>query len=288
LSTHHEVICEFNASVDQLKNIIPDIDVLIFRSGVDINKEVLMQAKRLSLLIRAGSGIDNLDLNYVNQKDLELIRIPEPGAKAVAELTFSMMLALSRNLITADRLTRQGRWAKHELRGFLLTGKTLGIVGVGNIGTRVGQLGVSWGMDAIGYDIDDSPQFFTRMKDNGIRNADFKTVVSTADYLSIHVPLDKSTRNMFNGEVFAQMKSGSYLINLARGGVVDEKALFEALTSGNKLRGAALDVHVSEGEGMISPLAELDNVILTPHIGAMTIDSQQEIGQRIIEIIEAR
>lgn len=268
--------------------MIPDQEVLIFRSGVDINKQVLEHGKNLSLLIRAGSGIDNLDIDYVNERNLELIRIPEPGAKAVAELTFTMMLGLSRNIVKADRLTRQGKWAKHELRGFLLTGKTLGIIGAGNIGTRVGRLGNRWGMEVICYDIDTTPEFFTRMKENGIRPMEFDDVISNADYLCIHVPLSDDTRNMIDAEVIARMKPGAYLLNLARGGVVDEIALHDALINGENLRGAALDVHVTEGEGKISPLAEFDNVILTPHIGAMTIDSQREIGRRIVEIIESR
>jgi len=177
--------------------------------------------------------------------------------------------------------------AKNELKGYLLTGKTLGIIGTGNIGSRVGQLGAAWGMKVIGCDVITAPDFAAQLAKKKIELRDFSEVISTADFVSIHVPLSESTGNMFNAEVLSKMKPGSYLINLARGGIVDEQALYEALKTGDTLRGAALDVHQNEGQGKISPLSSLPNVILTPHIGAQTSDSQREIGERIIEIIES-
>lgn len=278
-------MCEFNAPESKLISLIQDRDILVFRSGVVISREVLENGNQLKLIIRAGSGVDNIDLEAVNDLNLQLIRIPQPGAKAVAELTFALMLSLSRELIRADISTRQGEWLKSQLTGYLLTGKVLGIIGVGNIGSRVGYLGSSWGMEVIGFDIIDTQDFHNEVLEKGVKLVGFEEVLTQADYLSLHVPLSQDTRNLIDGEQLSAMKPGSYLINLARGGIVNEQALYRELTTENRLRGAGLDVHEIEGEGKISPLAELPNVVLTPHIGAMTIDSQKEIGSRILSTI---
>lgn len=285
LREDHDVICAFNAKDDVLKEVIVDREVVILRSGVQITAEVMACAPDLKLLLRAGSGFDNIDVDYVNEHGLRLIRIPGPGAKAVAEMSFTFMLALARNLLEADRLTRQGHWAKNKLTGELLTGKRLGIVGAGNIGTQVGKLGVAWGMEAIGCVEPATPEEAERLRAEGIRMTDFDEVISTSDFISIHVPLLDATRNLINSQELAMMKPGAYLINLARGGVVNEQALYDALTEG-QLAGAGVDVHENEGEGKISLLAELPNVILTPHIGAGTIDSQREIGDIVINILK--
>jgi len=163
----------------------------------------------------------------------------------------------------------------------------LGIVGAGNIGSRVGQLGAAWGMQPVGCVEDPSAIVEAQLKRMGIRLTDLDEVASSADFLSIHVPLTESTRHLVDARVLSRMKTGAYLINLARGGVVDEKALYKELIAGGRLRGAALDVHEAEGEGKISPLATLPNVILTPHIGAMTADAQRDIGRRAVAIIDS-
>src|SRR4029077_3540569 len=142
------------------------------------------------------------------------------------------------------------------------------------------------GMEAIGCIADPTPAIVHALHEKGIKIADFDAVLAAADFVSVHVPLSESTRNLINGRALTLMKKGSYLINLARGGVVDEAALYAALTSG-RLAGAALDVHEHEGQGQISPLAQLPNVLLTPHIGASTVETQQQIGVRVVEIIEA-
>ena len=286
LRQRHHVICAFDAEEEVLQSLIRDREVLIFRSGVNITTEVMASAPNLKLLVRAGSGLDNLDLEYVRKRRLKLVRISEPGAQAVAELTFALMLALARQVLVADRLLRQGRWAKHELTGYLLAGKTLGIIGAGTIGSRVGQMGAVWGMEVIGCVEHPSARRAARLREKGIRLTSCQEVLATADFVTIHVPLKESTRNMIDADALARMKPKAFLLHLARGGVVDEDALYKALTEGH-LRGAALDVHKEEGEGKISPLAELPNVILTPHIGAVTIESQREISARVIEIIDA-
>ncbi|MCI0395970.1 MAG: hydroxyacid dehydrogenase, partial [Chloroflexi bacterium] len=286
LKERHEVICAFGAGEEELKARITGCEALIFRSGVQITADVMRCAPDLRLILRAGSGIDNIDLDYVQGRQITLVRIPGPGAKAVAEMSFALMLALARNVLTADRLLRQGRWAKHELTGYLLTGKVLGIVGAGNIGTRVGRLGAAWDMEVLGCVEHPTAEAAGRLATSGIRLATFAEVLARSDFVSIHVPLKGSTRYLINAQSLARMKPGAFLINLARGGVVNEAALYQTLCEG-RLAGAALDVHEQEGEGKISPLAELPNVILTPHIGAGAIDSQREIGEIILETIDS-
>jgi D-3-phosphoglycerate dehydrogenase len=287
LRERHDVVCAFNASEEKLKSLIRDREVLICRSGVTISAAVMSCAPALQLIIRAGSGTDNIDLDYVRRHGIRLERIPEPGAKAVAELAFALMLALARNLLNADRMLRQGHFAKHELSGYALRGKVLGIIGAGNIGALTGQMGAAWGMKVLGCVENPSPEVAAELAGKGIQLTDFEEIVAKADFLSLHVPLTNATRNMINAGVLSRMKAGSYLINLARGGVVDEAALHQALSEGKTLRGAALDVHQVEKEGHVSPLAALPNVVLTPHIGAQTIDSQREIGGRILEIMDS-
>lgn len=285
LREKHDLICVFDATTPTLKSLIQDRELLIFRSGVSITADVMECAPNLKWLIRAGSGIDNLDVEYVHQRGLELVRIPGPGAQAVAEMSFALMLALSRHLLEADRSMRQGRWAKKELVGSLLADKVLGIIGIGNIGTRVAELGVAWGMEVIACDVCISPARAVKLGEKGIRLTDFDEVISAADFVSVHVPLNDSTYKMINVNVFSIMKSGSFLINLSRGGVVDEQALSKALSERGTLRGAALDVHEEEGEGKLSPLVGLSNVILTPHIGAAVAEAQRQIGLRIQELV---
>jgi phosphoglycerate dehydrogenase-like enzyme len=162
----------------------------------------------------------------------------------------------------------------------------LGIYGAGNIGSCVGQLGAAWGMEVIGCVEHPTRASADRLRRKDIRMTSRDEVLARADFLSIHVPLKDSTRNLINAQAFSRMKPGAFLTNLSRGGVVNEAALYQALVNGH-LRGAALDVHEQEGEGKISPLAGLKNVILTPHIGAGTFDTQREIGEIVIEAIEA-
>ncbi|MDH3433225.1 MAG: hydroxyacid dehydrogenase [Gammaproteobacteria bacterium] len=287
LREKNDVVLAFNAGTDELKKRISDRDALVFRSGVDINADVMARAPGLRLLVRAGSGCDNVDLDYVQKNGLEIIRIPGPGARAVAELGFSLMLALARQIVVADKLLRSGRWAKHELSGYLLAGKTLAIYGAGNIGSLLGCLGHAWDMDVIGCVKNPSAERAAELLKHGVRLAGADEVLATGDFLSINLPLTDETRNLIDKQAISRMKPGSFLVNLARGGIVDEHALLEALTGG-RLAGAGLDVHASEGEGKISPLVGLSNVILTPHIGAMTVDSQRAIGDRIIEIVAQR
>ena len=253
---------------------IRDRQALIFRSGVDITADLMREAPELRLLIRGGSGLDNLDLAYVEEKGLELVRIPEPGARSVAELAFAFMLGLARQVPLADGLLRQGQWAKHRITGHLLGGKTLGILGAGNIGTQVGQMGAAWGMTALGCVAHFSESRAAELERKGIELVSCDELLARSDFLSIHLPLSDTTRNLIDAAALARMKPGAILVNLARGGVVVEADLCEALRSGH-IRAAGVDVHEREGDGLISPLAEFPNVLLTPHMGAGTVDASE-------------
>lgn len=285
LRTRHDVVSALNATEDELCARISDREALIFRSGVHITEKVMSCAPDLALLIRAGSGLDNLDLDYARRRSIELFRIPEPSAQAVAELAFGLMLTLARQIRVADEQLRQGHWTKQTTAGYLLRGKVLGIIGVGNIGSRVAELGMAWGMETLGHKRVMSPEHTERLRRKGIQLTTFEEVLRRADFVSLHVPLKESTHHLVGAEALGLMKPGAFLVNMARGGVVDERALHEALLRGGPPAGAGLDVHESEGEGRISPLAGLPNVVLTPHIGATTVDTQREIGERILEIV---
>ena len=284
LSIDHEVVTAFGASEPVLTEVIAGCDVLVFRSGVTITASVLDAAPTLSLILRAGSGFENIDLDVVRRRGIRFVRIPGPGANAVAELSFAMMLALARNLFWADRSWRAGQWVKEQAEGRLLTGRVLGVVGAGNIGARVGEMGAAWGMRVLGCVENLDQTLAGDLASRGIEAADMQTVLREADFVSVHVPLQDSTRHLIDASALKSMKPGGYLVSLARGGVVDELALRDALETGH-LAGAGLDVHAVEGEGRIPLLAGLSNVVLTPHIGASTVDSQREIGRVIVDCI---
>lgn len=283
----HDVVEAVDASHDVLARLIADRHVVVFRSGVQMTAELMAQAPELRLLIRAGSGLDNLDVDYVREHEIELVRIPGPGARAVAELTFAFMLVLSRQVMRADALFRKGHWAKHEITGHLLAGKTLGVYGSGNIGRQVGRMGSVWGMEVLGCVEYPSNQRARDLAGDGIRLVTPDELLTRSDIVSLHVPLHDSTRLLIDTHALAAMRPGALLVVMARGGVVDERALCAALESGH-IAGAGLDVHEKEGEGVISPLAGFENVVLTPHMGAGTVDTRRLIGERILDILAER
>ncbi|MGY1671034.1 NAD(P)-dependent oxidoreductase [Geodermatophilus sp. SYSU D00710] len=287
LEREHDVLRAFNAPEEQLTELVADREAIVFRSGVVISARVLDSAPNLGLLVRAGSGLDNIDVAHAERRGVQVVRVPGSSAQPVAELTFGLLLSLVRKVTLADRLLREGRWPKSELGGPLLAGKTLGVLGAGRIGSRVGEMGAAWGMRAIGCVANDTPEIGAALAQRGIRLTDFDTVVAESDFLCLHLPLDEQTRHVIDADVLSRMKQGSFLVNVARGGVVDERALHRELTEGGRVLGAALDVHEREGEGVVSPFATLPNVVLTPHIGAMAWDSQRLIGERVVELLGA-
>ncbi|MBA3233912.1 MAG: hydroxyacid dehydrogenase [Propionibacteriales bacterium] len=287
LEHSHDVRQAINVSPTALMEAVADREVVVLRSGVQLSSDVMATAPDLRLLVRAGAGLDNIDLDAARTRKVRVVRVPGMSAPPVAEFTFALLLSLARKVTYADRLLRQGHWPKAELGGALLTGKTLGIVGAGNIGGLVGEMGHAWGMNVIGCVGHPGEKVAHKLLQRGITLVGFDEVVARADFLCLHVPLDEATRHMVDATVLARMKPGSMLVNVARGGVVDESALFDALEAGGTVSGAALDVHEREGEGTVSPFTELPNVVLTPHIGAMALDSQRLIGERVMQLLQA-
>lgn len=285
MSVEHDPIVRVGADEDTLCEEIVGCQALVFRSGVQITRRVIEAGEDLQIVIRAGSGLDNIDLDAVRERGIRFVSVPGPGAKAVAELSFAMMLALARRLFWADSQWRQGHWVKPQASGRLLTGSVLGVVGAGNIGKRVGRLGSAWGMEVLGCIEFPTPEASDRLESHGINLTDFESVMAKSDFISVHVPLQESTRGLIDAEALALMKPDAILINMARGGVVDESALRAALVEG-RIAAAGLDVHEVEGEGNRSPLADLDNVILTPHIGSNALDSQRQIGEIVLSFLD--
>ncbi len=275
------------AAPADLRSAVVDAEIVVLRSGPMLSADILAVAPRLRLIVRAGSGLDNIDVDAARAHGIMVARIAGMSGTPVAELTFALLLALARKVTLADRLIRDGRWPKQQLSGPLLRGKTLGVVGAGNIGGLVGQMGYAWGMHVLGCVARPDATLGEQLAERGVTLTDFDEVVERADFVTLHVPLSHTTRHLVDAEVLDRMRPGSLLVNMARGGVVDEKALYEALIEGETVAGAALDVHETEGEGTISPLAALPNVVLTPHIGAMAVDTQQRIGARVLELVEA-
>lgn len=287
LGREHDLVVEVNPPPERFRDLVADREVVVVRSGVMVSGELMAAAPHLRLVVRAGSGLDNIDLDGARVHGVRVLRVAGMSAPPVAEMTFALAMSLARNVVRADRLLRQGHWPKAQLGGPLLRGKTWGVLGAGNIGGLVGEMAAAWGMRVLGCVAHPSEEVAAQLAARGVTLTDCDEVVRSADVLSLHVPLDDATHHLVDQALLDRMRPGSLLVNMARGGVVDEKALAEALSHGRTVAGAALDVHETEGEGTVSPLAERDDVVLTPHIGAMALDSQRLIGERVVELVGA-
>lgn len=270
---------------EQIKEKISNFHIVIVRSRTTITREIIEKADKCKIIARVGVGLDNVDQDAAKEKNIRVINAAEGAMNAVAELVLGLMLSLARQTTRGDRAIRNGQWLKNELKGTELRGKYLGIVGLGNIGKRLGRLARALNMNIIGYDVVPIDEEFS--KEVGLMKADLDTLLQSSDYISIHVPLLDSTYHLINAQKISTMKKTAKIINTSRGGVVDEDALYDALKSGN-LGGAALDVFEKE-PATGNKLAELDNVILTPHIGAQTKEAQSLAanitGEKIIQIL---
>lgn len=251
-------------------------DALIVRSAVQVDAALLEHAPKLRVVGRAGVGVDNVDLDAATRKGIAVMNTPGANAVAVAELTLGMMLGLARLLPRADGLMHAGKWEKKSLQGTELRGKTLGVIGLGKIGMEVARRAKAFGMEIIGHDPFVSASV---AKDQGIRTGKLEDVYTVADYITLHVGLTPQTTGMINAESIRKMKKGVRIVNCARGELVNEAALAQALKHGH-VGGAALDVFQEEPLRN-SPLTALDNVILTPHIGGSTHEAQEAVGYQI-------
>ena len=261
-------------SADELLEIIGEYDAVIVRSRTKITAKVLEAAKNLKVIGRAGVGVDNIDLEAARERGITVVNAPQAATQAVAELVIGMMFALARSLTKADAAMKRGEWIKKKLLGTELHGKTLGIIGMGRIGSRVGQLAKALGMEIVGYDPLIPAEEIERRGAKPLQTLD--ELYTVADVITLHVPLTPQTRGMIGKEAFGKMKRGVIVLCAARGGVIDEDALLEALESG-QVSGAGLDVFAKEPPGA-TPLVTHPNVLATPHIGAQTAEAQRRVA----------
>ena len=280
-----KVTYEPEITPEQIAEKIGTFEVVVVRSRTKMTRELVEKANKCQIIARVGVGLDNIDQDAAKEKNIKVINAVEGAITAVAELVIGLMLSMAREIPRADREIRNGNWIKKELMGSELKGKYLGIVGLGNIGKRLGRLARALNMNIIGYDVTPIDDEFS--KEVGLMKADLDTLLSSADYVSFHVPLLDSTRHMINAEKLKMMKNTARIINTARGGVIDEEALYNSLKEGS-LAGAALDVfEVEPATG--NKLITLPNFIATPHMGAQTKEAQllaaNIIAEKIIQIL---
>ena len=274
-------------SKDELKGMIADKDVLIMRVDPKIDRDVLDAAKSLKVIGVCSVGLNHIDTKYAEEKGVQVFNAPGLNGNAVAELTICKMLELSRHTIPAHRdVTVNEKWDKYAFVGRELRGKTLGVLGFGRIGQRVGEIARVFGMKVVAYDPYLPAEIFAK---NEATSMSIAEVCKVSDYITIHMPLNDETRNLFNAKSIAEMKNDAVVLNMARGGIVNEQDMCEALKAG-KIGGYATDVLENEvaGDGLTadasfrSPLFDCDNFVVSPHIGAQTVDASRDIGAHII------
>ncbi len=276
-----QITYEPEITPDQIKEKISNFDIVIVRSRTKITKEMIDRATKCKIIARVGVGLDNIDVESAKAKNIKVINAAEGAMNAVAELVLGLMLSLAREIPRADREIRNGNWLKKELMGTELSGKYLGIVGLGNIGKRLARLAKGLNMNIIGFDVMPIPDDFS--KEVGLIKADVDTLISSADFISFHVPLTEGTRRLVNAQRLSKMKKNVYLINTSRGEIIDEDALYDALKE-KRIAGAALDVFEKE-PATGNKLATLPNVVCTPHVGAQTKEAQSLAANIIAEKI---
>ena len=267
---------------EELKSIIKDYDALVIRSATKVTAEIIAAADRLKVIGRAGIGLDNVDIPAATQRGIVVMNTPEGNTVTTAEHTIAMMMALSRNIPQATASLKAGRWEKKKLQGKELFNKSLGIIGAGHIGRIVADRAKGLKMKVIVYDPYVKPEVLSEL---GAEGVDFEELLRRSDYITIHTPKTPETTNLIKKETLAKMKKGAMLINCARGGIVNEDDLYDALASGH-LAGAALDVFSTEPPGKIK-LMELDNFICTPHLGASTKEAQDNVARDVANQIVA-
>ncbi len=277
----HDVDLQLGLTPEGLIDAIRHVHALIIRSATQVTGEVLEAAEDLLVVGRAGIGLDNVDLETATRRGVMVVNAPQSNIVSAAEHTMALLLAQARNIPQAHGALRAGRWERSQWEGVELDGKTLGVVGLGRIGKLVAQRAQAFGMRVMAYDPFVSAE---RARQMGVELASLERVVGEADFLSIHLPRTKETIGLVGKELLAQAKPTLRVINVARGGIVDEDALAWAIREG-VIAGAALDVFEHEPTTE-SPLFELDSVIVTPHLGASTREAQDKAGETIAEMVE--
>lgn len=275
-------------SKEELAAIIGDYDALAVRSETKVTGDILAQAKKLKIIGRAGVGVDNIDVETATKRGILVVNSPEGNTLAAAELTVAMLLALARSIPQADQSLRGGRWDRKKFMGSEVYNKTLGVIGLGKIGREVAKRLQAFGMNVLGYDPYLKPEQAEAL---GIKLADLDTLYKESDYITVHVPKTKETAGMINAEKIALMKPTVRLINVARGGIIDETALADAAKSG-RIGGAAVDVFSVEPAASDNPLLGVPNIITTPHLGASTEEAQVnvaiDIAEQIVDVLQGK
>ncbi|MCU0302817.1 MAG: hypothetical protein MUC56_02010 [Thermoanaerobaculales bacterium] len=260
------------------KNRLAEVDVVLVRSKTKCTKEYIDSAPRLSLIVRGGVGLDNIDVEYARSKGIQVFNTAEASAVAVAELAFALMIAVPTRLVEGHLGMTRREWLKKQLKRTELMGKTLGLFGAGNIGTELARRAIAFGMRVIAYD-----PFLKSHEAVDLVTMD--ALLAESDYISLHVPLTAETRGMVNTETIGRMKDGVVIVNTSRGGCVNEADMKAALESG-KVRAYATDVFLSDPPAEDSPLYDAPNVIMTPHIGASSRENMLRIGDVVVRILE--
>lgn len=276
-----EVSYQPTISPEALLSTVSSFDAVIVRSRTKVTREVIQAGKRLKAVGRAGAGLDNVDAKAAEAAGVKVYNTPDALTNAVAELVVGLMLNLARGICRGDAGLKRGEWLKSSIMGVELKGKTLGVIGLGRIGRRVAELARAFGMVVLYYDIIDIPRDVVERLD--IRFRDVDALLAESDFVTLNIPLTPETKNYIDRVQLSKMRKTAYLINTARGGVVDEDALLEALKSG-VIKGAALDVFEVEPP-VRKELLSLPNIVCTPHIGAQTVEAQEIAGTGVSEKI---
>ena len=287
MRTTAEVDDKNNISAEELLKVIGEYDAMVVRGRTKVTKAVFDAAKKLKVVGRSGVGVDNIDLEAAKAHGVTVVNAPIATTVSVAELTLGLMLSMSREIPRADTGMKNGRWLKKELEGVELYQKTLGVIGFGRIGEAVGVRAAAFGRRILGYDpLIPSEEIAKR----GAQPVSFDELLAQSDFLTMHIPLTPSSKNMINADAFQKMKPGVRIVCAARGGVIDEEALLAAVESG-KVASAALDVFTTEPPGQ-NPLESHPRVICTPHIGAQTIEAQvrtaEDIGSEVLAALSGK
>ncbi len=258
---------------EELKKLIKKYDAIIIRSGTKLTKDIIKHADNLRIIGRAGVGVDNVDVTEASLKGIVVMNAPGGNTVSTAELSFSLLLALSRNIPQANASMRQNLWERKKFMGSQVFGKTLGVIGMGRIGTEVAKRAVAFGMKVIAFDPFLSAE---KARELEVEIVSKNKLFSLADYITVHTPLTDDTMHMIGGKEFEKMKKGVRIVNCARGGIIDEKALLDAIKK-SKVAGAALDVY-EKSPPIDNPLVGLDCVVATPHLGASTEEAQVSVA----------
>ena len=271
-----EAIVRDKISRDQLLSVVADADAIVVRSGTAVDRELIQKAKQLRVIGRAGVGVDNVDVDAATERGVLVMNSPGGSTTTTAEHTIAMLFALARNIPQACKTLKNRQWEKNKFKGIELSGKTLGVIGLGRIGSEVARKCQAIGMKVVAFDPYINPDAHLS---SGLQLVELQQLFQQADFITVHVPMSENTRNLINKSTIAGMKDGVRLLNCARGGIINERDLYDALKSG-KVAGAAFDVFEVE-PNTESPLLELDNFIATPHLGASTIEAQRKVSEDI-------